>query len=226
MISTEKGILPEHRSSVIDTLVEIVSGMWRRLLLPRRKCSSASFIGRFKMMIWKSTSTPISLSAWLSSIVHTSFRCSMDLSSLSSNRASTSHQMHLRQGALLVIMLLDQSLNWLCAALMPSHSSRCFHAFRLSSIEEWLPRERPVFRAVFHLFRNQPGVVASYIDQLLHVFAHVLDPSASDQLSDDIRAELLKFISGLNAKNKWKSTQRVSVCVQKPRFKSVAKPCF
>lgn len=60
---------------------------------------------------------------------------------------------------------------------------------------------RPVFRAIFHLFRNQPSAIAPYIDQLLPVFAHVLDPSAADQLGDDTRAELLNLVGALNAEN-------------------------
>ena len=60
---------------------------------------------------------------------------------------------------------------------------------------------RPVFRALFHLFRSAPDAVALYLDQLLPVFAHVLDPSGPDQLGDDVRAELIQLIRALNAEN-------------------------
>ena len=60
---------------------------------------------------------------------------------------------------------------------------------------------RPVFRALFHLFRSAPDAVAPYLDQLLPVFAHVLDPSGPDQLGDEVRAELIQLIRALNAEN-------------------------
>lgn len=60
---------------------------------------------------------------------------------------------------------------------------------------------RPVFRALFHLFRRVPGVIAPYLDQLLPVFAHVLDPSGPDQLGDEVRAELIQLVQALNAEN-------------------------
>jgi importin-4 len=57
---------------------------------------------------------------------------------------------------------------------------------------------RPVFRAIFHLFKVQPTVLAPHIDHLLSVFSHVLDPSGPDQLGDEVRAELLQLIAMLN----------------------------
>lgn len=60
---------------------------------------------------------------------------------------------------------------------------------------------RPVFRAIFHLFRTHTGVLGPYIDQLLPVFAHVLDPSKEEQLGDETRAELLSLVGALNAED-------------------------
>ncbi|KAI0741743.1 ARM repeat-containing protein [Daedaleopsis nitida] len=57
---------------------------------------------------------------------------------------------------------------------------------------------RPVFRAIFHLFKTQPAVLHPYLDKLLHVFAFVLDPTGSDQVGDEIRAELIALIGLLN----------------------------
>lgn len=57
---------------------------------------------------------------------------------------------------------------------------------------------RPVFRAIFHLFKTQPAVLAPYLDKLLHVFAFVLDPTGPDQVGDEIRAELIGLIGVLN----------------------------
>ena len=57
---------------------------------------------------------------------------------------------------------------------------------------------RPVFRAIFHLFKTQPAVLHPYLDKLLQVFAFVLDPTAPDQVGDEIRAELIPLIGLLN----------------------------
>ncbi|KAA1475582.1 ARM repeat-containing protein [Dentipellis sp. KUC8613] len=60
---------------------------------------------------------------------------------------------------------------------------------------------RPVFRAIFHLFRTNPAVLHPYIDQLLPVFAHVLDPNGADQVGDEIRAELIQLVGALSQEN-------------------------
>lgn len=59
---------------------------------------------------------------------------------------------------------------------------------------------RPVFQAIFHLFRSSPTVIVPYIDQLLPVFAFVLEPGP-DQLGDETRIELLNLISAINSEN-------------------------
>jgi hypothetical protein len=58
---------------------------------------------------------------------------------------------------------------------------------------------RPVFRALFHLFRVNGAALYPYMDRLLQVFAIVLDPSAPDQVGDEIRAELIHLVSAINA---------------------------
>ncbi|EIW79292.1 ARM repeat-containing protein [Coniophora puteana RWD-64-598 SS2] len=60
---------------------------------------------------------------------------------------------------------------------------------------------RPVFRTLFHLFQSSPQVLFPYMDRLLMVFAHVLDPSSSDQLGDEAKAQLIQLISVLNQEN-------------------------
>lgn len=57
---------------------------------------------------------------------------------------------------------------------------------------------RPVFRAIFHLFRTNPQSLGPHLDHLLAVFAYVLDPMEPDQISDDARAELIQLIGYLN----------------------------
>ncbi|KZP16609.1 ARM repeat-containing protein [Athelia psychrophila] len=57
---------------------------------------------------------------------------------------------------------------------------------------------RPVFRALFHLFRAYPQTLYPYMDRLLSVFAHVLDPSGEDQIGDEARAELIALVGALN----------------------------
>lgn len=57
---------------------------------------------------------------------------------------------------------------------------------------------RPVFRALFYLFRVNGNALRPFMQRLLAVFAHVLDPSGPDQVGDDIRAELIILIGALN----------------------------
>ena len=64
-----------------------------------------------------------------------------------------------------------------------------------------LLENRPVFRAIFHLYRVQPAALAPYTDKLLSVFAHVLDPSGPDQVGDEIRGELIQLVRALHAEN-------------------------
>ncbi|KAJ3571829.1 hypothetical protein NP233_g3504 [Leucocoprinus birnbaumii] len=58
---------------------------------------------------------------------------------------------------------------------------------------------RPVFRAIFHLFQNNGASLLPYLDQLLQVFAVVLDPNGADQVGDEIRGELISLLGLLNA---------------------------
>jgi importin-4 len=58
---------------------------------------------------------------------------------------------------------------------------------------------RPLFRAIFHLFNTQPQVLHPYLDKLLQLFSHVLDPSAPDQIGDEIRVDLIRLVNVLNA---------------------------
>lgn len=57
---------------------------------------------------------------------------------------------------------------------------------------------RPVFRAIFHLFHTNAQVLHPYLERLLQVFAFVLDPSGPDQIGDEIRAELINLVAMLN----------------------------
>ncbi|KAJ6607522.1 armadillo-type protein [Mycena sp. CBHHK59/15] len=60
---------------------------------------------------------------------------------------------------------------------------------------------RPVFRALFFLFRTNSAALHPYIGSLLPVFAHVLNPDGPDQLGDEIRGELIQLIGALNAQD-------------------------
>lgn len=60
---------------------------------------------------------------------------------------------------------------------------------------------RPIFRAIFYLFGASPQLLHAYIDALLLVFAHVLDPNGPDQVGDEIRADLIQLIGALNNEN-------------------------
>jgi importin-4 len=59
----------------------------------------------------------------------------------------------------------------------------------------------PVFKAIFHLFRVNAQALHPFVDKLLGVFAHVLDPSAPEQITDEIRAELIQLVGALNAED-------------------------
>lgn len=60
---------------------------------------------------------------------------------------------------------------------------------------------RPVFRAIFHLFRTNPQSLLPYMDALLAVFAHVLNPNGPDQIGDEEKAELIELIVMLNGQD-------------------------
>jgi hypothetical protein len=70
-----------------------------------------------------------------------------------------------------------------------------------------LLENRPVFRAVLYLFQTQPEVLSPYLDGLLRVFSHVLDPSGADQVGDEVRAGLIGLIGALNSQNPEKIQQ-------------------
>ncbi|CCM01817.1 uncharacterized protein FIBRA_03885 [Fibroporia radiculosa] len=55
-----------------------------------------------------------------------------------------------------------------------------------------------VFRSIFHLFRTLPSALHPYMDRLLAVVAYVLDPSGPEQVSEDIRRELIALVELLN----------------------------
>ena len=58
---------------------------------------------------------------------------------------------------------------------------------------------KAVFKGIFHLFRTNPNALVPYIDTLLPVFAHVLDPATTEeQLNDETRSELLNLVTALN----------------------------
>ncbi|KAF8159659.1 armadillo-type protein [Crassisporium funariophilum] len=57
---------------------------------------------------------------------------------------------------------------------------------------------RPVFRALFHLFRTNGAALHPFIDRLLPAFAYVLDPSIKDQVGDAIRTELIHLLALIN----------------------------
>jgi hypothetical protein len=52
----------------------------------------------------------------------------------------------------------------------------------------------PVFRAIFHPMRTNLQSLLPFMDQLLAVFAHVLDPSGLEQIGDETGAELIALV--------------------------------
>jgi hypothetical protein len=57
---------------------------------------------------------------------------------------------------------------------------------------------RAVFDAIFHLFETRSDVIMPYVDQLLPVFAYVLDPIRGDELLDATRERLIQLVSALS----------------------------
>lgn len=57
---------------------------------------------------------------------------------------------------------------------------------------------RPVFRALFHLFRTNGAALYPFMDRLLPVFTHVLDSSGEEQITESIRTELIHLIALIN----------------------------
>ncbi|RDB23353.1 putative importin subunit beta-4 [Hypsizygus marmoreus] len=58
---------------------------------------------------------------------------------------------------------------------------------------------RPVFEAIFYLFRTNGAALYPFLDRLLQVFAYVLDPSKPNQVKDEVRAQLIQLIGAVNA---------------------------
>jgi hypothetical protein len=57
---------------------------------------------------------------------------------------------------------------------------------------------RPVFRALFHLFRTNGPALYPFMDRLLPVFAHVLNSPGEEQITEEIRTELIHLIALIN----------------------------
>ena len=56
---------------------------------------------------------------------------------------------------------------------------------------------RPVFQALFHLFRTNPQTLLPFVSRLLPVFAHVLDPNGPEQIEEETKVELMNLIEAL-----------------------------
>ena len=57
----------------------------------------------------------------------------------------------------------------------------------------------PVFRCILYLFQSAPTVIIPFLDQLLPVFAHVLDPGKPAQLKTEQRQGLVQLLGALNS---------------------------
>jgi importin-4 len=57
---------------------------------------------------------------------------------------------------------------------------------------------KAVFSAIFHIYRNNQQVLAPYVDQLLSVFAKVLNPNGPELITAETRAEVIGLIGVLN----------------------------
>jgi hypothetical protein len=57
---------------------------------------------------------------------------------------------------------------------------------------------RPVFRALFHLFSTNGSALYPFMDRLLPVFTYVLDSPGEEQITEGIRTELIHLIALIN----------------------------
>lgn len=57
---------------------------------------------------------------------------------------------------------------------------------------------RPVFRALFHLFSTNGSALYPFMDRLLPVFAYVLDSAGEAQINEGTRTELIHLIALIN----------------------------
>ena len=57
---------------------------------------------------------------------------------------------------------------------------------------------RPVFRALFYLFRINGAALYPFMDRLLPVFTQVLDSPGEEQITDEIRTELIHLVALIN----------------------------
>lgn len=60
---------------------------------------------------------------------------------------------------------------------------------------------RPVFRAIFHIFQSNPDYAMNYFDGLIPTFAFVLDPSnEKDMIGEEARGGLLSLMKAVEVK--------------------------
>jgi hypothetical protein len=59
---------------------------------------------------------------------------------------------------------------------------------------------RPVYSAIFTIFRIRPELLAPHMDNLLAAFAHVLlDPAHEDETTDETKAEMKALVEHLKS---------------------------
>ncbi|KAF5383571.1 hypothetical protein D9615_003515 [Tricholomella constricta] len=63
---------------------------------------------------------------------------------------------------------------------------------------------RPVFSAIFHLFRTNGAALYPFLDRLLQVFGEVLDQNQPEQVEEDIRNQLILLIGAVNKEDPMK----------------------
>jgi len=66
-------------------------------------------------------------------------------------------------------------------------------------LEHDMLENRPLFKALFHLYTLNPNYILAYIDGLLPTFARVLDPNIRDEIGDENRANLIQLLTQINA---------------------------
>ena len=59
---------------------------------------------------------------------------------------------------------------------------------------------QPILRAIFHLFQSNPDYAMNYVDTLLPIFAHLLNPTSDVEIGEENKAHVINLLQAVEAK--------------------------
>ena len=59
---------------------------------------------------------------------------------------------------------------------------------------------QPILRAIFHLFQSNLDYAMNYVDTLLPIFVHLLDPNSDIEIGEDNKAHVISLLQAVEAK--------------------------